>query len=746
MHAREQCMSKKSRSERQNDGQSTEESHQGNNQPELTRSRDQILEVILACLLAYLACFTLRILEFPAWQADQFSIHGQYLMATHDAYVWLAGAEGINRKTGAPLSQMLAILHELTGFNLANIGFWLPAFLSPLVVLPIVLLGWREKQPEVGIASGIMAAGCLGFLMRTRLGFLDTDVLTLFFPVAVASGLIICLSAICRKRWRSSRQQEDEKPVKLVFFLVGILITGLLVQGYEEFYGKVQIAFALIGMSFLIGLILVSKDRLPSLIFGFGLLIAVGFAGWSGLILGLIAIGMALWRPSLLDKWLPVGIILGLALIISGDEILSVTYGGLDKILGYAKISPSEITENATLSLPAIAQSVREAQNINWGSMASRSAGNWWIFWLGILGLAYLIYKRPMYIIWLPLLGLSLASVKLGNRFSMFGGAALGIGLAFGFNQLLLDLKQPRWSRWVVQILLCLAVIWPMWKVADSVRPAPILPKVYAQTFMDLQEETPGKAQLWQWWDYGYAGQYYAHRRTFGDGGKHSGEYLYPLAKVHATNSMLQASQMVKLVASTQMKEMKELQENGTIRYPEVKAPFYPGDPVQRLRDMGPKKAKNFVRSLKSEKKDWPEDLPEQYLVLSWENLRLAYWISFYGNWNLESGQGSPGRIQQIQGRLSFDLEKGIIKMSRGQVELEAMDILESQGTRHMKWSNGTGIYAVLNRFSNELFLMDAKIYKSMMIQMLISDPDDFSDHFELVSDHYPWARAYRVK
>jgi hypothetical protein len=40
---------------------------------------------------------------------------------------------------------------------------------------------------------------------------------------------------------------------------------------------------------------------------------------------------------------------------------------------------------------------------------------------------------------------------------------------------------------------------------------------------------------------------------------------------------------------------------------------------------------------------------------------------------------------------------------------------------------------------------MDGNMYQSMMIQMLISPPEHFTPYFQLVVDHYPWARAYMV-
>jgi dolichyl-diphosphooligosaccharide--protein glycosyltransferase len=52
----------------------------------------------------------------------------------------------------------------------------------------------------------------------------------------------------------------------------------------------------------------------------------------------------------------------------------------------------------------------------------------------------------------------------------------------------------------------------------------------------------------------------------------------------------------------------------------------------------------------------------------------------------------------------------------------------------------------VLNELSREIYVMDDLVYRSMLIQMLIGDPERFSDHFELVEDRFPWNRAYRAK
>jgi dolichyl-diphosphooligosaccharide--protein glycosyltransferase len=419
-------------------------------------------------------------------------------------------------------------------------------------------------------------------------------------------------------------------------------------------------------------------------------------------------------------------------------------WSGVMKVLGYAKIFSADIREEGDLNLPAVVQSIREAQNIDWGGIIYRVAGHWAFFAAGLLGLGYVLYAYPLSLVFVPLLGMSLFSFALGNRFTMYGGAVLGLGLGFGLSLLLLRLHIRKSLRVVVQLALCLVVLLPTLEVASGLSPAPILPKPYAQTFMELKEKTPDNARLWPWWDYGYAGQYYAERITFGDGGKHRGDILYPAAKVHMTESPRQARQMMQYITVAQQEEFAA---NST-KYKNMNEFWKPylADPVAGLEDMGPEGAKEFVRSLADKEYKWPNDLPPQYLVLSWENLRLAYWISFYGSWDLVSGQADPGRIQQVRGEVNFDLDKGHMELEGGTVELSGMDVVDHEDPKHFTWDSDTGIYALLNRITSELYLMDEKIYNSMMVQMLIRNPSRFEANFELTVDNYPWNRAYRLR
>ncbi|MFP4169300.1 MAG: STT3 domain-containing protein [Desulfonatronovibrionaceae bacterium] len=712
--------------------------------PQMPKPGKAAGQILMLCILVYALNLVFRLFELPGWSAPGMQFNGEYLMATHDAYAWLAGAEGINRKTGSALSGLLKLLHGIFGFKTANIGFWLPVIIAPLAALPPALLAWKKKQPEAGLVSGVMAAGCLGYLLRTRLGFLDTDIVALFFPLAIACSLVLWLSGICRREWKRDKF-ESAASLNPLLFLLGAVGIGLLIYGYDWFY-KPQVALALAGTAFALGLVLAPVKKYRLFICGGCILFICGFGGVLGLAAGLAACGVFVYRPDFLDKWSGIGVLGAVTLILAGPDMFSALFSAVYKVLGYAKLTPAESVGNASLDLPAIAQSVREAQNVNWGAMFSRTAGGWWIFWPALAGYVYLVWKRPLFIVFLPLLGLSIASVKLGNRFAMFGGGALGIGLAFGVNRLLLDFGQSRLRRWLAQIILALLVTWPLLNVSLNLKPSPILPPAYAKTFAQVGEKAGPDAQLWQWWDYGYAGQYYAQRRVFGDGGQHGGKFLYPLARVHTTDSPLQAAQLMKFTLHAQLRQYKEMEENGTLPVQRGEAQNYPGDPVKPLREMGREKAREYVESMKNKRYSWPE-LPEQYLVLSWDNIRLSYWISFYGTWDLVSGNTFPGRLQRVTSDIRLDSGQGVLHLRDGRtVPLKSIDYLTEQGNQKKTWTNAGGVHAVFNTKRRELFLMDDKIYDSLMVRMLIGDPGRFEEHFELVVDNFPHNRAYRVK
>ncbi|MDR1685114.1 MAG: hypothetical protein LBR82_01495 [Desulfovibrio sp.] len=143
--------------------------------------------LLCLCLTLALAAGA-RLTELPFWDNDLFRLGDEYLLATHDAYHWIAGAEGFEFGAGHPMSEAVRLISELVGLTPALTGFYLPVFMSALTGLGVFLWCAGLGRPWAGLCAGVLTSLTPGFCARTLLGFYDTDLVILFF--AVMLGLV----------------------------------------------------------------------------------------------------------------------------------------------------------------------------------------------------------------------------------------------------------------------------------------------------------------------------------------------------------------------------------------------------------------------------------------------------------------------------------------------------------------------------------------------------------------------------
>jgi len=134
--------------------------------------------------------------------------------------------------------------------------------------------------------------------------------------------------------------------------------------------------------------------------------------------------------------------------------------------------------------------------------------------------------------------------------------------------------------------------------------------------------------------------------------------------------------------------------------------------------------------------------------VVAWENLPIAAWIVKYGTWDLASGTAPGGRITPLRGEVTFDFNQGVIQTREGKAGLVEMDIVRRSGrVEHLFWPRlGSDVRCVANELTGEVYLLDGTVYDSMMVRLLLGNPADYAEHFELVIDNGPWCRAYRLR
>ncbi|WP_459899307.1 STT3 domain-containing protein [Desulfobaculum senezii] len=721
--------------------------------------------VWVAFVVASAVAVLLHMAEVPAWLRADLRVGGEAIVGTHDAYAWMAGAKGTSRLAGQPLSLLLGWMHGATGIALGDIAFWMPPFVAALAALPAAFLAARLVHPAAGLAAGFLAVACPGFFIRTRVGFCDTDILTLFFPLMATAWFYVLLTPFMRGAWRcggadaSAPTDADAADAERGLWEhrrtapAGAVGLGALLWLYTWFYGSgFVIALGLCGVCGGVALVAARRGLWGDSLFVVALTLASWLAGPVGWIVGAALAGAARARPEAVWRWrvsltavLGVAALAALVLVRQGDvATISII---LTKYLGLGPADEAVRQAWGDLNLPSVISSVREATRPAPDAVLRFMSGNWVMSAVGIAGYLALAWRRPAALMLSPMLALGVVGGWLGTRFTMYSGVIVGLGLAYIVSWLVVRYRDSARTHWVFQAGLLCVVSLPTVMNVDAFDPVPVVTPQYAATLDDVGRLAEPDAVLWQWWDFGYAAQYYAERDTLGDGARQDGNVLYTLGKVHSTPSPLQAWQFMRYMAAERERQAQAAGDDAP-QYPQaLRLPVAPFDPVAGLAQMGAEKAQAFVESLARERREWPVTGRQQFLTVGWENLRIATWITRFGHWKLDSGAAGGGSSKRLLQGTSFDLENGRAHIDGiGVVPLATMDFIRRDGSFHQyQWHSGGRVRIVANELSGEILVMDGEARRSLMAKMLLDDPAAFEPYFTLVVDRAPWARAYRV-
>ncbi len=682
-------------------------------------------------LLSLVAGTGMRLWEVPEWDRPGLTAAGEPLLSKHDGYGWLAGAKQINQHSSAPFSICIRLLNETTGISFDRIAFWLPAVAAPLAAIPAFALALWWGIPEAGLVAGIMAGSSIGYFIRTRVTCLDTDLITLLFPLCLAAGLMMWIESVTPP----PRGRGDAPASGAILFQA--LLLGLLFRCYLAFYPSGEsVGLCIIATALAVGMIFPKSSFRLLMACGILMVCLVGSGRLPAAVLGAGVVVLSRLRPGLfVRKGAAVWLLLGLLAAWWWFSDL----GAAASDLWFHLSRYGRMAENGgPAGLPSVIDTVPEAWPVSLDGAVFFMAGNRPLFIAGLAGLAIVLWKRPSALLLLPLLALGLASVKLGIRFTMYGGGVLGIGLACGTALWLRGIPVPFWGSMAAQLILLMAVCHPLVKTVDAVDPEPVISKPLATALLDLKQHSAPDAQVWIWWDKGYAAQYYAERMTLADGYRNSAEAIFPLAYAHTADTPLSAYQMMARCALLQQAE-------GPVESRGSRFPIYPNPFVDLIPGKVPGAMHRFLGRLKQPGAAWSHDLPEQYLVLTWEGLKRAHTILSYGTWDFENGRPGPGNFMVVRERAAFDMPHGTMKLKTRTYPLKSRTIIAGSQKKRFAWPQENGRHAVSIKGGDVTFLMDDAAYRTMMVQMLLTPPEDFLPYFDLVIDRFPLVRIYRV-
>jgi len=708
--------------------------------------------LVLVSVLSYCIAVVLRLAEAPSWALPLFQVNGETIMATHDTYSWLAGAKGVNQYTDFGMSALLRGLFAATGAPFWKIAFWTPAFLAGLTAIISTLWGWIVGGRRTAIVAGMLGAISPGFFFRSRLGYFDTDVFTLLMPLTIGFFLAFLLAPCCSRAWRPSTAERDETPELPSFLPWAALCFGLFTRVAHFAHDDVQlIGVALFWISLVVGMATALPGRRVSVL---ALLVVYGLAAYGGA--RHFALSMVL-SPTMLDiACLALAVVLAILLRMRPQRLLValnhpalwlvflvalVFLGGLlapigpigAKILGYFKPALDSVGSGAGgvagPQYPGITQSIREAKNVtDWTMFFSGISTGTIAGVLGTVGFFVALAFRPALALMLPLAVLGFLSLKMGVRFAMFGGPAfaLGLGIAVHWTLKLVFSRtgvNPR-ALTLAQILTAGICLITYANLYQTIKPTPVLGAPHAEALMKLKAIAPKGAEVWTWWDFGYATQYYAERMTPIDGGKHAGRDIYPTALALTTPSFRQAAQVITLSASLNH------------------------DPASRWDTLPAADVKTALESMAFV--DQPQQpTPPQYFVACWENVGLLHWISYYGSWDLATGTGHNAKVQTVNDAFNVDPARGLlVQRSSVPIPLSSVDFLSTQGVKRARFSFNPGApHLVVNDATKQAILMDDMAYDSMAVQLLVGETSrpEQARYFKLVYDGFPYVRIYQI-
>ena len=292
----------------------------------------------------------------------------------------------------------------------------------------------------------------------------------------------------------------------------------------------------------------------------------------------------------------------------------------------------------------------------------------------------------------------------------------------------------------------------PFVNIIPAMSQGPMINRRHAEMLSRAQTVVPKDATLWLWWDWGYAAHHFAHRLTIADGARNAGAPLYLSAAVLGTDNPRFARQLIRY----------------TSQFAKGRDPFDEEVASEVFAGLDAQQAQDLMDKLRSPETALVEGEGRQFVTVSFEMLRLGFWISNFGNWDFVTRQGEGAALSILPQAVAYNLDKGEVLLddSATPIRPASISVFEETGvTRRdyiQQWfdshpqataaqrqeflSGRRNVHFFFNRITDEKLAMDANLYNSLMVRLLVGNPQDpaISPYFKLVYDNV-FCRIYEV-
>ncbi|MDD2384702.1 MAG: STT3 domain-containing protein [Sulfurospirillaceae bacterium] len=693
-------------------------------------------------MIAFLFSFVVRLIwVYQFGEIESFKFAGQFMINTNDGYYWAEGARdllsGVHQKFDlSPIDQapslLTYLLAKILPFSFETIIFYMPSILGSLIVIPIILIAHNLKMLDVGLLAALLASIAVSYYNRTMVGYYDTDMLTIVFPVFLVWSLILAF-----------RTKEEKY----------LLLTALEIIAYRWWYPQsYSLEFAFAGLILLYALVYERKNGFYFQLLSMMLFAMMGLPSLARIVLVVLVYLIIKQKKFFKYTWY----LLGLAII------LFFVTGGFAPIWGQLKSfvfkDAIDVSRDAlSLHFFSVNQTIREAGQIPFSIFAERISGHTITFIVSVIGYLLMVWRYRVMLLGLPLLGLGFLALFGGLRFTIYAVPICAFGIAYllftlsAYTQGLFDNpKTGQLIKSLIVILGSLAILYPNILHIIGYRVPTVFTKAEVEILDKLKKITNREDYVVSWWDYGYPIRYYSDTKTLIDGAKHSGDVNFPVSYM-LTNTEERASKLARLEVEYTEQGFAKSEANQSVM----------NNTAQMTLDYGLKDANDFLESLDTNI-TLPSKTRDIYFYLPFRMLSIFPTVAQFSNVDVMSGkpmrepfffqssrfQDSPTALNLGQG-VVLEKNRGTIKIGQQEVTIKYFITTgytkEKKLFKEEKLVNPQGQMSMIYMQAYNTFLVvDEAMLNSSYIQLFVLERYD-ERFFEPVILE-PAVKVYKVK
>jgi len=683
-------------------------------------------------LIAYAFSFAIRMIWVYQFQDNlNFYWNNELMINTNDGYFFASGVqqtlEGLHTSNPRVFGWLdygviffTTLLVKFTPLSLETTILYMPAIISSMVVIPIILIARLYKQTFWGFLSALLASIAWSYYNRTMIGYYDTDMFSAMAPMFI---LFFLMKSTIDFNFKSA------------------LYASLAIAIYPFLYdGGLTIVYAMGIMYALYMVFYHYKDNTTylSLILVFIALIPFPFTSpyeYLIKIAVLIVLYFVLKFTTLKQS---------LLISLTAISLVSFLYFGhvfnlvLGKIMGYLATG----TKEEGLHFYSVVQTVREAGHIPFKTFANRISGSEVGVVLSLIGYVVLVFRNRAFILALPLIGIGLFALVGGLRFTVYAVPIAAMSAIYLFFVVAETFIKNKIAKYSVIILATFGMLAPNIIHIIGYKVPTVLNKTEVQDLDKLRQISNPKDYTLAWWDYGYPIWYYSDTSTLIDGGKHNNDNFI-ISQIMQTTSADLAVNLSRLAIETYV----------SLNYSIV---------ADQIFDKSKKNPNTFLEELKNKDYKLPKKTRDIYLYLPFRMLGIFPTVNVFGNLDLLTGRKKrqirfyPTTIASqnndkimFKNGLSLDGRRGILNFGKSQKLIKHFVVTANSSLDTIKLHSQ--LYHIDGEFSvvfmksyGKFIIMDNETFNSTYVQMFILGKYD-KNLFELVVSS-PYSRIYKLK